>query len=123
MATPTISAADIKPTIRTSEDELVSITKDLSAVVAETCEQIKILKDERKDTTGETKSAYNLVIANKVWILQQLIGSYWRETLNLELDKPEVVPDRSAEQKYDGGPTTESLLWKYPPHEEGPTGC
>lgn len=122
MSTPSTPPA-ITSTIRTCEDELVSITKDLSAVVSEVCEQIKILKDERKETTGETKSAYNLVIANKVWILQKLIGTYWRETLNLELDKPEFVPDRSEDMKYEGGPTVETLVFRYGDHTDGPTGC
>jgi hypothetical protein len=119
-----MTPASIQSSIRTSEDELVSITKDLSAVVSEVCEQIKILKDERKETTGETKSAYNLVIANKVWILQQLIGTYWRETLNLELDKPDFAPDRSEEPKESfGAPTVETLVIRYGEHTDGPTGC
>jgi hypothetical protein len=83
-------SVDIPSTIRTNTDELVSITHDLSKVVSEVCGQIKLLKEERKDAVAEVKNAYNLVIANKVWILQQLIGSYWRETLSLELDKPEL---------------------------------
>lgn len=85
--------SELPSTIRTNTDELVSITNDLSKVVSEVCEQIKILKEERSDAVGEVKDAYNLVIKNKVWILQQLIGSYWRNTLNLELDKAEITAD------------------------------
>lgn len=87
---------DIPKTIRCNTEELVSITNDLAKVVSEVCGQIKLLKEERKDAVGEVKDAYNLVIANKVWILQTLIGTYWRETLSLELDKPEVVADMIA---------------------------
>jgi hypothetical protein len=83
-------SVDIPSTIRCNTDELVSVTQDLAKVVSEICTQIKLLKEERKDAVGDVKNAYNLVIANKVWILQQLIGTYWRETLSLELDKPEL---------------------------------
>lgn len=88
--------------LRTDPSELSSITKQLSEVVSEVCEQIRLLKEERLDTTGEAKDAYTMVIKNKVWILQQLIGTYWRKTCDLELDK-EVSVDV--------------------PECSGPTGC
>lgn len=117
MPDPQITSA-----IRTSEDELVSVTRDLAEVVSEVCGQVKMLKEERKDATGETKNAYNLVIANKVWILQRLIGSYWRETLNLELDKPEFAEQPPSSPLKEGspplGPTTETLVLRYGDHTE-----
>lgn len=78
--------------IRTNTDELVSVTNELAKVVSEVCQQIQSLKEEREDAVGETKDAYNLVIKNKVWTLQVLIGSYWRQTLQLELDAPAPNP-------------------------------
>ena len=80
-------------TDKPNTQELTSITNDLAKVVSEVCLQIELLKEERTEATGEVKDAYNLVIQNKVWILQQLIGGYWRKTLNLELDKPEITAD------------------------------
>lgn len=77
-------------TVFESAEELKSITKELADVVSEMCDQVQLLKEERADTTGEVKDAYNLVIQNKVWILQTLIGAYWRKSINLNLDKAEV---------------------------------
>lgn len=68
-------------------DELATTVKLLSEVVEESCRQIKILKEERAGTTGEVKDAYTLVIRNKVWCLQTVIGKFWRETLTLNLDE------------------------------------
>jgi hypothetical protein len=80
-------------------DELTSLTKDLAEVVDELCKQIKLLKEERSDTDGQLKDAYNLVIKNKVWILQTLINAYSDQTKKLELDKEIVtIPEL-------GGPT------------------
>jgi hypothetical protein len=107
---------DVKPTIATNTDELVSITNDLAKVVEEVCGQIKLLKEERADAVGEVKNAYNLVIANKVWILQQLIGTYWRQTITLELDKPELDVEKVTEDKKPKeffGPSMEYLTMRY----------
>lgn len=117
-------SVNVTSAIRTSEEELVSVTNDLAKVVSEVCEQIKYLKEERSEAIGETKNAYNLVIANKVWILQRLIGAYWRETLTLELDKPEVVPTDLQKEIDAGSPTTTVLTWLHPDDgANGPTGC
>lgn len=77
---------DIPETIRTNETELAEITGELAKVVADICGQITHLKEEREATTGEVRKAYGEVIANKVWILQTLIGGYWRKTLDLTFD-------------------------------------
>lgn len=120
---------DVKPTIATNTDELVSITNDLAKVVEEVCGQIKLLKEERHDAVGEVKNAYNLVIANKVWILQQLIGTYWRQTITLELDKPELDTEKVHEEKrneektFFDGPTMTYLTQRYSDCVvEGPVG-
>jgi hypothetical protein len=87
-------------------DELTHTVKLLSEVVEESCKQIKILKEERVGTTGEVKDAYTLVIQNKVWCLQQVIGKFWRESLCLDLDNevetrlPETITvDITEEEK------------------------
>jgi hypothetical protein len=72
-------------------DELTSLTKDLAEVVEELCKQIKLLKEERSDTEGEMKDAYNLVIKNKVWILQTLLEGFAKQTSKLQLDEPVAV--------------------------------
>ena len=72
-------------------DELASLTKELAEVVEELCQQIKLLKEERSDTEGEMKDAYNLVIKNKVWILQTLLEAFAKQTSKLQLDE-EVKP-------------------------------
>jgi len=72
--------------IRKDCDELVSVTKQLYEVVEEVTKQIVRLKEERADTTGETKEAYSLIIGNKIWILQKLISVYFAKTQSLELD-------------------------------------
>jgi uncharacterized protein YllA (UPF0747 family) len=99
--------------MRTDPDELASITAELADVVAEVCEQIKLLKEERLDTTGEAKDAYTLVIKNKVWILQQLIGTYSNKTVGLELDKEVQTVDKEVQ-------TVEVPMHK---DTSGPTGC
>lgn len=80
-------------------DELTATIQLLAEVVKESCEQIKLLKVERSGATGEVKDAYNLVIANKVWLLQTAIGTFWRETLQLNLDskeKEKTAPEEAA---------------------------
>ena len=77
---------DIPETIRTNEAELADITGELAKVVADICGQITHLKEERAGTVGDTHKAYTEVIANKVWILQTLIGGFWRKTLDLTFD-------------------------------------
>jgi hypothetical protein len=113
--------------VRESAEELQSITKDLAEVVSEVCEQIKLLKEERSETTGEVKDAYNLVIKNKVWILQTLIGAYWRQTLNLELDKADVgLPEgHPVATTFIDGPTGSNASAVIEEHfgANGPTGC
>jgi hypothetical protein len=81
-------------------DELVSITKDLAEVVSEICGQIKVLKEERLECSGEMKDAYSLVIKNKIWIVENLIGAYGVKHQDLELDIPDVVLPTVS-----GGPT------------------
>lgn len=111
--------------VRESAEELQSITKDLAEVVSEVCEQIKLLKEERSEATGEVKDAYNLVIKNKVWILQTLIGAYWKQTLNLELDKADVgVPEGHPVAKdFIDGPTGASVVIEEHFGANGSTGC
>jgi hypothetical protein len=82
---------------RTNTYELISVTNELAKVVSEVCHQINGLKEERGDAVGETRDAYTLVIKNKVWTLQALIGAYWRKTLDLDLDKMEASPVDSLE--------------------------
>jgi len=72
-------------------DELASLTKDLAEVVEELCQQIKLLKEERSDTDGELKDAYDLVIKNKVLILQTLLEAFAKQTSKLQLDEPVAV--------------------------------
>ena len=119
-------SVEVPESIRESAEVLVSITKDLAGVVSEICEQISILKEERTETTGEVKDAYNLVIKNKVWILQKLIGAYWLKTLNLELDKPDVgVPEGhpTATHFIDcAGPTGAVVIEDYVKGCNGTTG-
>lgn len=81
----------VSPSVRTNVDELISITNNLAKVVMEVCEQIRNLKEERSTAVGDVRNAYDLVISNKVWTLQTLIGAYWRNTLNLDLDKSEEL--------------------------------
>lgn len=71
----------------TSTTDLTETTKLLAEVVAETCKQLDLLKEERDSTTGEMKDAYNLVIQNKIWCLQRVIGDYWRKSCQLALDE------------------------------------
>jgi hypothetical protein len=80
-------------------DELTTTIQLLAEVVKESCEQIKLLKVERSGATGEVKDAYNLVIANKVWLLQTAIGTFWRETLQLNLDSKEEEETTAPEER------------------------
>jgi hypothetical protein len=41
------------------------------------------LKEEMERSQGEAKRAYQLVIRDKMWRLTQLVGVYWRETLDV----------------------------------------
>lgn len=77
---------EIPETVRADEKELADVTDELARVVSDICEKITGLKEEREGTTGEVHKAYSDVIANKVWILQTLIGAYWRKTLDLTMD-------------------------------------
>lgn len=77
---------EVPDSVKTNNDDLASITHDLAKVVDEVCGQINQLKEEREGTTGDVAKAYTAVIANKVWILQTLIGAYWRKTLDLTFD-------------------------------------
>lgn len=90
----------------TSTTDLIETTKLLSEVVTETCTQLELLKEERMSTTGEMRDAYNLVITNKIWCLQRLIGDYWRKSCILALDEqkannevPKVEEIKDEEQK------------------------
>jgi hypothetical protein len=117
-------SVEVPESIRESAEVLVSITKDLAGVVSEICEQITILKEERAETTGEVRDAYNLVIKNKVWILQKLIGAYWLKTLNLELDKVDELPSPPTSTRFIDcdGPTGTVVIEDYVKGCNGTTG-
>ena len=104
-----------KMSISTNVDELISVTKDLADVVSELCQQIKLLMEERLElsTGSDMRDAYTLVIRNKIWTVERLIGTYWKHTLKLDLDKEE------SDAKEVSGSTASTPSGG----ENGPTGC
>ena len=64
-------------------DNLAASTIQLSRNVKKMLTDIRSLKEEMERSQGEARRAYQLVIRDKMWRLTQLVGVYWRETLDV----------------------------------------
>ena len=64
-------------------DKIDTMTQELQAKVNKLTEEIRGLKLAVHRTTGEVQQAYHLILGDALWRLTELIGTYWRETLDI----------------------------------------
>jgi hypothetical protein len=60
-------------------------TSELAALVQGKIARINQLEGEKIGATGDLKNAIELLIKDNVWKIQQAIGTYWRESLDITM--------------------------------------
>jgi hypothetical protein len=66
-------------------EKLGDNTHALSGLIHGNLCRIKELENEKLGTTGELKDAIDTLIKDKVWKIQQAIGVFWRESLDITM--------------------------------------
>ena len=72
-------------------DDLHSKMVALNSLVCSNICYIRDLESKKVGSTGNLKEAYELIIRDKLMKIQNAIGVFWRETLNL-VPAPATLP-------------------------------
>ena len=73
-------------------DKLQGKTYALSTFIHSTIARIRELEDEKRDASGELKTALELLIKDKTQRIQEAINTFWRETITITTIAPSYPP-------------------------------
>ena len=79
------------PDVTNDPDFFIERLKDVTSKAEIIVQNIKDLKGLRDRSTGEVREGYTLVIRDRTWSLQRLVGEFWRETCSLFFDQLEMT--------------------------------